>query len=144
MWLLISLDCYHNLRFTVYGDWDAFRYSLQVLLTPTHLAILMEYAAGGELFERICNAGRFCEDEVYKLENTNIHLWKLLCSSWIFLLDHYTWVGTPFYFHFPVYILHIMSIAFLFICDRQDFSFSNWYRESVTVILWYCNHTIFL
>ncbi|MCL7041630.1 hypothetical protein MKW94_018837 [Papaver nudicaule] len=35
----------------------------QVLLTPTHLAILMEYAAGGELFERICSAGRFSEDE---------------------------------------------------------------------------------
>lgn len=37
---------------------------LQVLLTPTHLAIVMEYAAGGELFARICNAGRFSEDEV--------------------------------------------------------------------------------
>lgn len=37
---------------------------MQVLLTPTHLAIVMEYAAGGELFERICNAGRFSEDEV--------------------------------------------------------------------------------
>ena len=36
----------------------------QVVLTPTHLAIVMEYAAGGELFERICNAGRFSEDEV--------------------------------------------------------------------------------
>ncbi|XVE60516.1 hypothetical protein DITRI_Ditri05aG0135200 [Diplodiscus trichospermus] len=35
----------------------------EVLLTPTHLAIVMEYAAGGELFERICNAGRFVEDE---------------------------------------------------------------------------------
>ncbi|KAJ4701370.1 Protein kinase [Melia azedarach] len=35
----------------------------EVLLTPTHLAIVMEYAAGGELFERICNAGRFGEDE---------------------------------------------------------------------------------
>lgn len=35
----------------------------QVLLTPTHLAIVMEYAAGGELFERICSAGRFNEDE---------------------------------------------------------------------------------
>ncbi|KAL1349493.1 hypothetical protein HN51_025995 [Arachis hypogaea] len=35
----------------------------EVLLTPTHLAIVMEYAAGGELFERICNFGKFCEDE---------------------------------------------------------------------------------
>lgn len=37
---------------------------LQVVLTPTHIAIVMEYAAGGELFERICSAGRFSEDEV--------------------------------------------------------------------------------
>ncbi|KAI5067394.1 hypothetical protein GOP47_0017922 [Adiantum capillus-veneris] len=35
----------------------------EVFLTPTHLAIVMEYAAGGELFERICRAGRFSEDE---------------------------------------------------------------------------------
>ncbi|CAN1259044.1 Serine/threonine-protein kinase SAPK3 [Linum perenne] len=35
----------------------------KVWLTPTHLAIVMEYAAGGELFARICNAGRFSEDE---------------------------------------------------------------------------------
>ncbi|XP_039001785.1 serine/threonine-protein kinase SRK2E-like [Hibiscus syriacus] len=35
----------------------------EIVLTPTHLAIVMEYAAGGELFERICNAGRFSEDE---------------------------------------------------------------------------------
>jgi len=27
----------------------------------------MEYAAGGELFARICSAGRFSEDEVVKL-----------------------------------------------------------------------------
>ncbi|KAG5541785.1 hypothetical protein RHGRI_021576 [Rhododendron griersonianum] len=37
----------------------------EVLLSPTHLAIVMEYAAGGELFQRICNAGRFHEDELY-------------------------------------------------------------------------------
>lgn len=30
-----------------------------VILTPTHLAIVMEYASRGELFERICNVGRF-------------------------------------------------------------------------------------
>jgi len=35
----------------------------ELILTPTHLAIVMEYAAGGELFERICSAGRFSEDE---------------------------------------------------------------------------------
>ncbi|KAK9129621.1 hypothetical protein Sjap_010108 [Stephania japonica] len=35
----------------------------EVILTPTHLAIIMEYASGGELFERICKAGRFSEDE---------------------------------------------------------------------------------
>lgn len=34
------------------------------MLTPTHLAIVLEYAAGGELFDRICHAGRFSEDEV--------------------------------------------------------------------------------
>jgi serine/threonine-protein kinase SRK2 len=36
----------------------------EVLLTATHLALVMEYAAGGELFGRICSAGRFSEDEV--------------------------------------------------------------------------------
>ncbi|ONK75918.1 uncharacterized protein A4U43_C03F21940 [Asparagus officinalis] len=35
----------------------------EVILTPTHLAIVMEYASGGELFERICNNGRFSENE---------------------------------------------------------------------------------
>lgn len=35
----------------------------EVVLTPTHLGIIMEYAAGGELFDRICTAGRFSEDE---------------------------------------------------------------------------------
>ncbi|GBF96775.1 hypothetical protein Rsub_09631 [Raphidocelis subcapitata] len=35
----------------------------EVFLTPTHLCIVMEYAAGGELFDRIVRAGRFGEDE---------------------------------------------------------------------------------
>ncbi|TKY50689.1 Serine/threonine-protein kinase SAPK10 [Spatholobus suberectus] len=33
------------------------------LLTSTHLAIVMEYASGEELFERLCNARQFSEDE---------------------------------------------------------------------------------
>ena len=36
---------------------------IEVMLTPTHLAIVMEYAAGGELFNRIASKGRFSEDE---------------------------------------------------------------------------------
>ena len=35
----------------------------EVRLTPTSLAIVMEYAAGGELFSRVCAKGRFSEDE---------------------------------------------------------------------------------
>lgn len=46
-------------------------YFLQVFLTPTHLAIVLEYASGGELFERICTAGRFSEDEVIELKCLN-------------------------------------------------------------------------
>ncbi|KAK6150863.1 hypothetical protein DH2020_015795 [Rehmannia glutinosa] len=47
----------------------------EVVLTPTHLAIVMEYAAGGELFDRICSAGRFSEDEVLL---SAIDFWSLL------------------------------------------------------------------
>jgi hypothetical protein len=39
-------------------------YFIQVFVTPTHLAIVLEYAAGGELFTRLCTAGRFSEIEV--------------------------------------------------------------------------------
>ena len=35
----------------------------QVFLTSTHLGIAMEYASGGELFDRIVRANRFSEDE---------------------------------------------------------------------------------
>jgi len=35
----------------------------EAFLSTTHLGISMEYAAGGELFDRIVKAGRFSEDE---------------------------------------------------------------------------------
>ncbi|GJM95920.1 hypothetical protein PR202_ga12713 [Eleusine coracana subsp. coracana] len=52
----------------------------EVILTPTHLAIVMEYASGGELFERICNAGRFSEDEVGSLFCLLFLITSLQCS----------------------------------------------------------------
>lgn len=85
-------------------------------MTPTHLAIVMEYAAGGELFERICSAGRFGEDEVKHKENMN-HIY-------IFLRAYFS--------------TKVQSIWFLFfICIRLGFSSSNLYQESVTAIPWY-------
>ena len=36
---------------------------IEVLLTPTDLAIVMEYASGGELFDRVLANGRMREDE---------------------------------------------------------------------------------
>ncbi|KAK8472591.1 hypothetical protein PHAVU_002G249300 [Phaseolus vulgaris] len=35
---------------------------IEVALTPTHLAIVMEYAAGGELFYQVLNVGTMTED----------------------------------------------------------------------------------
>lgn len=49
-----------NHRSLLHPNIVAFR---EVFLTPTHLGIVMEYAAGGELFDRIVRAGRFSEDE---------------------------------------------------------------------------------
>ena len=36
---------------------------LQVFLTPTHLGIVMEYAAGGNMYDRLVKAGRLSEDQ---------------------------------------------------------------------------------
>jgi len=33
-------------------------------LTPTHIAIVMEYAASGDLFDYVCSKGKLNEDEV--------------------------------------------------------------------------------
>ncbi|KAL6008509.1 Serine/threonine-protein kinase sapk2 [Asimina triloba] len=50
----------------------------EVVLTPTHLAIIMEYAAGGELFEKICSAGRFSEDELRKWQQARYFFQQLI------------------------------------------------------------------
>nr|QBW95799.1 sucrose non-fermenting 1-related protein kinase 2.3 [Oxytropis ochrocephala] len=54
----------------------------EIILTPTHLAIVMEYVSGGELFERICSAGRFTEDEGSFLLSTT-HIWGQLLSCYV-------------------------------------------------------------
>ncbi|KAL0544592.1 hypothetical protein IC582_019709 [Cucumis melo] len=46
----------------------------EVMLTPTHLGIVMEYAAGGELFKRISISGRCTEDE------TRYFFQQLICG----------------------------------------------------------------
>lgn len=40
----------------------------------------MEYASGGELFERICNAGRFSEDEVCFYQYVNGFFGVFFCT----------------------------------------------------------------
>lgn len=64
--MLSGSDCY---VFTMVFEAELYWcfVTLKVILTQTHLAIVMEYVAGGELFDRICNAGRFNEDEVLLL-----------------------------------------------------------------------------
>jgi len=85
---------------------------LQVVLTPTHLAIVMEYAAGGELFERICSAGRFSEDEVNSFTHSEDFL--------------------------PWFCFSVMLTFFPFIVMfRLDISFSSWSPVSISVIPWY-------
>ena len=72
----------------------------------------MEYAAGGELFERICNAGRFSEDEVDQI------YYKGICH---FTQDVFC------YWH-------------LFIpLHRQGSSSNNWFQELAIVTPWYIN-----
>lgn len=88
---------------------------MQVLLTPTHLAIVMEYAAGGELFERICNAGRFSEDEVVNLYPVSF------CSIY--------WRTFPSFEIYQSFLYHCPVNNHLFLVEpfynRQDFSSSS-------------------
>ena len=55
--------------------------AVQVFLNATHLAIVMEYASGGELFHRICTAGRFTEDEVINFIEDYEHIHDFLCLA---------------------------------------------------------------
>ena len=82
-----------------------------MVLTPTHLAIVMEYASGGELFERICNAGRFSEDEV------------LICYIHLFVLS---------------YSAYIPLMPVMLGC-RHDSSSNNLYPALATAMRWYVN-----
>lgn len=79
-----------------------------MILTPTHLAIVMEYASGGELFERISNAGRFNEDEVFNL----------------LIVEHFAYSCARF-----------IRIRNLFLHRLASFS-SSLYLESATVTPW--------
>jgi len=42
--------------------YDTCYIALQVMLTPTHLVVIMEYASGGELFAYVQQSGRLTED----------------------------------------------------------------------------------
>lgn len=115
-------------------DWGV--WVLQVVLTPTHLAIVMEYAAGGELFERICIAGRFSEDEVWfilALHNFDLlsisgPLWKekKILLIWLCCLkcDEE---------RKRFYIIDV--VTHLYLC-RPDIFFSSLSQVSATVIPW--------
>lgn len=92
---------------------------LQVVLTPTHLAIVMEYAAGGELFERICNAGRFSEDEVWSLILTDSK--DEICN-----VDGVDMCNWP----------HLSRFIFCWFCYRLGIFSSSLSQELAIVILW--------
>jgi len=54
---------------------------LQVALTPTHLAIVMEYAAGGELFYQVLNVGTMTEDRVCSLFHSHTHIFIYMIDN---------------------------------------------------------------
>ncbi|CAN1259043.1 Serine/threonine-protein kinase SAPK3 [Linum perenne] len=82
----------------------------EVWLTPTHLAIVMEYAAGGELFARICNAGRFSEGKVF-LPAANI--WSQLLPLYGSFLNPFPSLSSNVYISrsFDVYYILLQEIC---------------------------------
>ncbi|PRQ24503.1 putative protein kinase CAMK-OST1L family [Rosa chinensis] len=56
----------------------------EVLLTPTHLGIVMEYAEQGELYERICKAGKFSEGEISDVWSCGITLFVMIFGAYPF------------------------------------------------------------
>uniref|UniRef100_A0A0D9ZZM0 Protein kinase domain-containing protein n=1 Tax=Oryza glumipatula TaxID=40148 RepID=A0A0D9ZZM0_9ORYZ len=53
----------HRINKSAYREIINQRSSTTAILTHTHLAIVIEYASGGELFDRIVDLERFSEDE---------------------------------------------------------------------------------
>lgn len=54
----------------------------------------MEYAAGGELFGRICTAGRFSEDEVKQIYICNFSYCSMIDENDLVVLSNFIFVST--------------------------------------------------
>nr|KAJ0199815.1 hypothetical protein LSAT_V11C600337600 [Lactuca sativa] len=91
----------------------------KVLLTQTHLAIVMEYATGGELFERICNAGKFSENEASFF--TNHRILELLQILLPFLLKKYVFFSLTYQarFFFQQLISGVSYCHSMEVCHRD-------------------------
>ncbi|XP_074585860.1 serine/threonine-protein kinase SAPK7-like isoform X1 [Curcuma longa] len=91
----------------------------EVVLTATHLGIVMEYAAGGELFDRICNAGRFSEDEVSFSRRNNKGNNSLSSNVCITTLTELNCCFRQARYFFQQLICGVSYCHFLQICHRD-------------------------